>query len=299
MKLFNFFIVGILGISQSNHSSAQSAIVAKDATLQKIAGHFKFTEGPAADSDGNIYFTDQPNDQIVKWDHQDGSLKVFMSPSGRSNGLFVDHQGNIISCADANNELWKIDLLGNKTVLVSDYGGKKLNGPNDLWIDQHGGIYITDPYYQRDWWSHNKPELESRDVYYLAADKTELVKVATNFVQPNGIIGTSKNQYLFIADIGDDKTYRYEILGPGQLGERELFIEKGSDGMTLDQFGNLYITGDGVTVFDKIGKQIEHIPIPENWTANICFGGPHRKTLFITSMGSVYTLKMKVSGQPH
>ena len=120
---------------------------------------------------------------------------------------------------------------------------------------------------------------------------------ATDLVQPNGIIGTPNGKKLYVADIGDRKTYSFKINKDGTLSDRKLFTEMGSDGMTIDSKGNVYLTGKGVTVFNKKGEQIEHIPIDEGWTANVTFGGKDRQTLFITAMGSVYTLRMKVRGQ--
>ena len=100
-----------------------------------------------------------------------------------------------------------------------------------------------------------------------------------------------------MADIVGDKTYKYKIGKGGKLTERKLFVNQGSDGMILDKSGNLYLTGNGVTIYNQEGKKIGHIDIPSNWTGNICFSGKDHKTLFITASESIYTLKMKVSGQ--
>ena len=274
-----------------NHS-----IIAEDAKVTLVASGFEFTEGPAMDKEGNVFFTDQPNDQIIKWSATDNSVTVFMHPSGRSNGLYFDNEGNLLSCADEKNQLWRIDTNKNVTVLVDGFKGKKLNGPNDLWIDQKGGIYLTDPFYKRPWWSHEEPELEAKRVYYLAPDQKEIRLVADEFVQPNGIIGTPDGETLYIADIGDKKTYSFNINPDGSLSDKKLFAEMGSDGMTLDNKGNVYLTGDGVSVFNEKGQQILHIPINQKWTANVTFGGKNQKKLFITAMNSVYTLDMNVNG---
>ncbi len=275
--------------------SAQSPVIADGASLQEIGDSYDFTEGPAADADGNVYFTDQPNNRILKWTPGEG-LAVFMEDAGRSNGLYVDHDGNILSCADEKNQLWRITPDKEVTVLVSDFEGKRLNGPNDLWVDKKGGIYFTDPFYKRDWWDHEEKEIENENVYYLAPDGKTLTVAASGFVRPNGIVGSANGRTLYVADINDRKTYTFDIGKDGSLSNRQLFAETGSDGMTLDNKGNLYITGKGVTVFNKKGERIEHIPVDQGWTANVCFGGPDMKTLFITAMGSVYTLDMKVHG---
>ena len=275
--------------------SQTSKLIAEGATLKQVSKQFKFTEGPAVDKKGNIYFTDQPNDKIWKYDTE-GELSLFMDKTGRSNGLYIDKKGNIISCADQNNELWSISPKKKITVLLSDYQGKKHNGPNDLWIDAKGGIYFTDPYYQRDYWERKKPEMDKQNVYYLPKGKKEAIVVDDNLKQPNGIVGTPDGKYLYVADIRDNKTYKYEITADGSLANRQLFVSQGSDGMTLDNQGNLYITGKGVTVYDPSGQKIEQIQVPSGWVGNVCFGGKDRKMLFITASESIYTLDMQVKG---
>ncbi|MEP3211445.1 MAG: SMP-30/gluconolactonase/LRE family protein [Maribacter sp.] len=274
-----------------------SSIIKNDAKLTLVADSFDFTEGPAVDKNGDVYFTDQPNNRIVKWDASENSVSDWMKPSGRSNGLYFDHGGNLLSCADEKNELWRIDMEKNATVLVDNFEGKLLGGPNDLWVDPDGGIYFTDPLYERPWWEPTTNRLKERRVYYITPSIGEVRIVAEGgYVQPNGIIGSADGKTLYIADNGAKKTYAFTINADGNLSNRVLFADMGSDGMTLDNEDNVYLTGDGVTVFDKSGKQIEHIQVPEKWTANVTFGGPNQDILFITAMDSVYTLEMKVNG---
>lgn len=276
-------------------SAPDTVILAPNATPQLVAKQFAFTEGPAADAAGNVYFTDQPNDRIWKWSTT-GELSVFMEPSGRSNGMFFDRKGNLLTCADAQNEIWSIAPDKTVQVLLSAVGGKKLNGPNDLWIDANGGIYFTDPLYKRPWWKHPMPQMAGQYLWYLPAGGKEPRLLDSAYKQPNGIVGTPDGRYLYVADIGDKKTYRYEMGSNGNLRNRTLFAPMGSDGMTLDERGNLYLTGQGVTVFAPSGKQIAHIDIPERWTANVCFGGADRKQLFVTASTAVYTVDMLVKG---
>jgi gluconolactonase len=271
-------------------------IIAPGAKVQKLADGFKFTEGPAVDSQGNVFFTDQPNDRICKWT-VDGKLEGVMKPCGRSNGLYFDRNGSLLACADMDNELWSIDRNGKATVLVKDYKGKKLNGPNDLWEDPKGGIYFTDPLYKRNYWTRDPAmQQDGQHVYYLKPDRKTLIRVTEDLVQPNGIIGTPDGKYLYVADIGDKKTYRYRMNSDGTLSDKTLFCSMGSDGMTIDNEGNVYLTGRGVTVFNPAGEQIEHIPIDAGWTANVTFGGKDRHTLFMTSQTSLYALRMRVKG---
>jgi gluconolactonase len=272
-----------------------AGLVVPGALPRLVARTFDFTEGAAVDKKGNVFFTDQPNNRIWEYDTQ-GHLTLFMDSAGRSNGMYVDAHGNLVSCADEIDELWSISPRKRVRVLLHDVGGHRLNGPNDLWIDARGGIYFTDPYYQRPYWNRTRPDLAGQCTYYLAPGARQPVVVDSSLVKPNGIVGTPDGHHLYIADIQDGKTYIFTIGPGGRLTDRRLFVSMGSDGITLDQRGNLYLTGHGVTVFSPEGKRIAHIPIPEDWTANLCFGGAGKHTLFITASKGIYVLAMRVAG---
>jgi gluconolactonase len=297
MKIISTISALLLLLSEMPFSQQNdlSLIIKPGTKLEKLSGAFNFTEGPAADAKGNVYFTDQPNDRIMVWSTK-GVLTTFMQPSGRSNGLFFDREGNLWSCADEQNELWKISPDKAVEVLLNEFNGKLLNGPNDLWIAPDGGIYFTDPFYRRSWWDHSAMPQDKQCVYYLGPDHKTLGRVADDLVQPNGIIGTSDGKSLYVADIGNKKTWSYSINPDGTLGNKRLFCEMGSDGMTIDKKGNIYLTGRGVTIFDKTGKQIGNIPVPEGWTANVCFGGKDRKSLFITASKGLYKIRTQTKG---
>ena len=275
--------------------SAAEGPVAPGAAPKKLADTFKFTEGPAVDAEGNVYFTDQPNDRIHIWS-TDGKLSTFLEPAGRSNGLCFDAEGNLWACADGKNELWKIDVKTKKaTVILDKHAGKLFNGPNDLWVRPDGGVYFTDPFYKREYWKRGPEEQDQRGVYFLPK-KGLLVRVDGDFGMPNGIVGTPDGKTLYVADIGKGKTYKYDIQEDGTLKDRKLFCEAGSDGMTLDDAGNVYLTGKGVLIFDKDGKKLGTIAIDEPWTANVCFGGKGMKTLFVTAGKSLYSVEMTTKG---
>ncbi|HEY8781318.1 MAG TPA: SMP-30/gluconolactonase/LRE family protein [Mucilaginibacter sp.] len=262
---------------------------------QLISKQFSFTEGASVDKKGNVFFTDQPNDKI--WEYStDGKLSVFLDSAGRSNGMYFDKKGNLVTCADEYEQLWSISPDKKVKVLLTDYQGHLMNGPNDIWIDDKGGIYMTDPYYQRPWWTRTKPDLDGEKVYYLPKGKKQPFIVDADLKKPNGIVGTPDGKYLYVADIADNKTYKYTINKDGTLSDRKLFVEQGSDGMTLDEKGNVYLTGKGVTIYDPQGKKIGHIAINESWTANLCFGGKDKNVLFITASTAIYTVKMNVKG---
>lgn len=273
------------------------SLLAPGSRLERLASGFLFTEGPAADREGNVFFTDQPNDRIVRWNAADGSVSDWMKPAGRANGTYFDASGNLIACADDQNQLWSISPDRKVTVLVKDVDSRLLNGPNDLWITPDGGIYFTDPLYKRPYWKRDPAmQQDGQHVYFLSAPGATPRRVATDLTQPNGLIGTPDGRTLYVADIGAARTYAYSIGKDGSLSDRRLFCEMGSDGMTLDSEGNVYLTGRGVTVFDSQGRQIEKITVPEPWTANVTFGGPGRDLLFITAGRSVFGVKLRVRG---
>ena len=272
------------------------SVIARGVGLQKLAGGFDFTEGPTCDANGDVFFTDQPNDRILKWS-ADGGLTTFLEPAGRANGMCFDAAGHLIVCADEKNELWSIAPDGTVSVLVSEYSGSRLNGPNDVWVRPDGGIYFTDPFYRRTWWTHDAMPQDGQHLYFLSPDRRQLVRVADDMVKPNGIIGTPDGRTLFVADIEAGKTYRYDSAPDGGLSGKALAADCGSDGMTLDTDGNLYLTGEGVMVFDRTGREIERIPVPEEqWTANVSFGGRDRRMLFITASRGLYAVRTRVRG---
>lgn len=290
--LINFMITMIPQI----HQYSDSTLIKEGAKLQKLAGDFAFTEGPTSDAKGNVYFTDQPNDRIMVWSI-DGKLSTYMQPSGRANGMFTDHKGNLWVCADLKNELWMIDKNKKVTVLVQDYDGNLLNGPNDVWVARDGTAYLTDPFYGRPWWDRKDMKQNVQGVYLLSKNHKRLTRVVTDMKQPNGIVGTPDGKKLYIADIGGGKTYHYKINKDGSLSDKALLCNMGSDGMTLDNKGNIYLTHkDGVTVFSPKGEKLLNIPTGEDWTANVCFGGKDHSTLFITASKGFYAINMNVQG---
>lgn len=266
-------------------------LVTPGAKVEKLADGFQFTEGPACDKDGNIYFTDIPNERIHKWS-TDGKLSTFRENSGRANGLFFDRDDNLIACEGGNRRLTLIAPDGTVTVLADEYDGRKLNSPNDLWIDPKGGVYFSDPRYGRD----AEIEQDGFHVYYLPPGGGKLVRVIDDLVKPNGVLGTSDGKVLYVADAGDGKTYAYKIQPDGALADRKLIAPVGSDGMTLDERGNLYLARNVVHIYSPEGELITTIEVPES-PANLCFGGKDRKTLFITARKGLYSLEMNVRGQ--
>lgn len=279
-------------------AAVDGSVTAPGAALEKLGDGFAFTEGPASDARGDVYFTDQPNDRVMVWSVE-GKLTTFLQPSGRSNGLCFGPDGRLWMCADEKNELRVMNMkTGAQSVACSgDENGGRLNGPNDVWVAPNGAVYFTDPYYRRQYWPAGTERRDPQSVFRLNPDGRTLTRVAADLKQPNGIIGTPDGKTLYVADIGAGRTYAYDIARDGALTNKRLFCEMGSDGMTLDDEGNVYLTGPGVVVFDKAGKEVQRIAVPEErWTANVCFGGRDRRTLFISAGKGLYSIRTRTKG---
>lgn len=286
------FLLILTGYSEDRQKDA--GIRTKDATVTKAGGGYIFTEGPSVAPDGRVFFTDQPNDRIDIW-NENGSISTFMQPCDRSNGTYFNKKGELVACADLHNRLVVITMDKQMHTIAENYQGKPLNAPNDLWIAPNGGIYFSDPYYHRDYWEKGRTELQDkRGVYYLSTDG-KVIRVIDDYKQPNGLIGTPDGKTLYVSDINDGKIWKYSIKADGTLENKTFFAPEGSDGMTIDNEGNVYLTNQTVSVFNKKGEKIDSIQVPEQ-PSNVCFGGKNRDILFITARTSVYTLKMKVKG---
>jgi len=295
-------------------------LIATDAQLENLGSEYSFTEGPAVDKNGNVFFTDQPNDIIYKWDATTKAITPFLTETGRSNGMEFDKDGNLIACADMHGELWKIAPNGSHTVLVDNYNGKLLNGPNDVWINpKTGGMYITDPIFPRPYWDENDPRRQDWEpthseqadvgkgghVYYLAPGATALVRVTTQSdwdadSWPNGVVGTPDGKKLYVNKWAGDNmggTWVFDIKDDGTLTNMKKFVDMGGDGMSMDERGNIYISnGFGVVVFDPNGKELVRIFTGGGATNNV-FAGKDQKTLVITGpTDKLNALKMNVKG---
>jgi gluconolactonase len=280
------------GVSLDDKTKEVLPVVLPGAKVQKLAGGFSFTEGPAADAEGNVFFTDIPNSRIYKWS-VDGEKSVFRVNTGRANGLFFDRDGNLLACAGGNGMVvsMNVDKKRSMLVLADKFNGKPFNSPNDLWIHPKGGIYFTDPRYGR---RENLPQA-GEHVYYISPDASKVVRVIDDLVRPNGIIGTPDGKKLYVADHGGRMTFAYDIKRDRGLKNKKLFAMQGSDGMTIDEEGNIYLTSDAVVVYNRRGEKIATIAVPER-PSNVCFGGKDGRTLFITARTSLYSIRMRVKG---
>lgn len=266
------------------------SVVATGATLTNLASGLHFTESPAADASGNVFFSDIPADTIYKWSVSN-QLSVFRTNSGGANGLFFDGSGNLVACEGDNGRIVSISPSGTLTALATNYNGLRFNEPNDLWLDPSGGAYFTDPVY----FGHTAVQ-GGEYVYYLKPDRSAVLRVVSDTVRPNGLVGTPDGKMLYLADWGATNVWRYAINADGTLTNKTLFTQVRCDGMTLDAEGNLYFCENAVLVYDSAGNQVEQIAVPERPT-NVEFGGSDRRTLFITTdAGSLYSIRMRLQG---
>jgi len=262
------------------------------ANVTIIADGFDFAEGPAANSLGELFFSDLQASKIYRLDDK-GRPSVFLNNSGGANGLFFDRSGNLIACQGDLGRVVSISEQQDITVLADTYQGKPFTKPNDLWIDSEGGIYFSDPAYG------TKPVQDGEHVYYINADRTSTTRVIDDMVRPNGLIGLPNGHILYVADHGAGKIYAYDIIAPGILAGKRLFVSKACDGMTIDRFGNVYITNeDSALVYNPAGQLIEQI-IAGGQVTNVCFGGLGVSTLYITSTRALYAIEMQVGGFLH
>ena len=290
LLLLGTFFLMVLEVLAQDYS-----LFDKNSAVTKVGGGYKFTEGPSVAPDGRVFFTDQPNDKIDVWSEKGNKITTFLQHSERSNGTYFNKKGELVSCADLHNRLVIIDKKGKMTTIAENYNGQPLNAPNDLWIGPNGGIYFSDPYYHREYWEPGRKELQDkRGVYYLNPEG-KVTRVIDDYKQPNGLIGPPDGKILYVSDINDGKIWKYDIQPDGTLANKTFFAPEGSDGMTIDNQGNVYLTNKVVSVFDKTGKSVARIEVPEQ-PSNLCFGGKNRDILFITARTSIYTLKMNVKG---
>jgi gluconolactonase len=270
--------------TEENNSlnTKQTLDLSKDPKLTTVSGTYQFTEGPARRTDGSVYFSDINAGKIYKWT-PDGSVNIFVEGLNSPNGLAFDNTGSLIVCEGGNGRLISITLQGVVTVIADQYNGVRFNEPNDLWIDPKGGIYFTDPAF------NSAVVQQGEDVYYVTPDHGQVIRVVDDLVKPNGLEGTQDGKKLYIADWGADRTYVYDINPDSSLSNQQLVVASGSDGLTLDAAGNLYLTTpDQVSIYDASGKLLRVIPTPEDPT-NLTFAGMDGSILFITARTAVYT----------
>lgn len=293
LLLIAFAFISVAHISAQKKDANQKNSF-KVSELEKLAGGFAFTEGPAVDAKGDVYFTDIQKHQILIWT-MGNQLDTFRINTGRANGLYFDKDQNLLVCEGEKGRITSISPTGECKIIAAKYNGKRFNQPNDIWPDGKGGAYFTDPKYGPD---ENQLPQDGMHVYYINPSHTSVIRVCDDLEKPNGIIGTPDGRTIYITDAGAGKTYRYNIQEDGSLTDKALFVNVGCDGMTIDKDGNVYLTTSGkraVDIFSSEGELLESIAVPEE-PANVCFSGKDRHQLFITARTSIYRIKLTAEG---
>jgi len=268
--------------------------------IDKVRSGFKFAEGPAADGEGNVYFSDIPNQKIYKAT-PGGKVYLFRENTNHANGLAVNPKGEVIAC-EMDGRIVAISRGGNSlVVLANQFDGKRFNAPNQLVIDRAGGIYFTDPDLKAP-----KPAPQGKTaVYYLAPDR-KVSRLIETLPNPKGVCLSPDEKTLYVILSGHPQVFAYPVTSPGRLGIRQAFctlnssldkrVARGGDGAAVDKNGNLYVaTALGVQVFDSKGERLGNIAFPEP-PSNLTFGGADFKTLYVTATHSLYTAPMLVAG---
>jgi gluconolactonase len=309
--------------SEPAKASLPSELLAPGAGLV-VAARTSFLEGPAVDAAGDLYFSDIINSRILKMTPA-GVVSIFRADSGRTNGNTFDARGRLISCEGAEQgpggrrRVVRTDMTtGEVTVLTDRYEGKRYNSPNDVCVDPQGRIWFTDPYYMED---RTPLEQDVEAVYRIDLDgKVARVLGPPQIERPNGLAITPGGKTLYLNDSnsrpgGNRKVWSFTVAPDGSLGDRRLIFDfgkgRGGDGLRLDSRGNLWVAGGiilprnsgentdvpaGVYVISPEGKLLGRIPIPEDVTTNLAFGGPDRKTLYVTAGKAIFKIPVSVEG---
>ena len=268
-------------------------IVAPETQPRQIATGYGFTEGPAADRQGNVYFSDGQNDSIYFYE-VGKEVTTFVSDSTDANGMMFNSKGELYVCEGAAYHIVAFDVeTKKKRVLAREIDGTHFNEPNDLTIDEVDGFYFTDPNYRH----RGQKTVMKEDVYYVSPDG-KVTRVSTICKKPNGILLTADGKTLYLADNGAGLVYKYDVTAPGVLANETKWIDLGAgpDGMTLDEHGNLYVACGraGIKVYSPDGKSIGTIKVP--YASNCVFGGKDFKTLYVTSRDTFLGIETKVRG---
>ncbi|HMC12574.1 MAG TPA: SMP-30/gluconolactonase/LRE family protein [Pirellulaceae bacterium] len=267
--------------------------------VKKVHGNLQFTEGPAADREGNLYFSDVQGDKLYKVDAK-GELSVLLDPSHHTNGLMCNAAGNIVAC-EMDGRLIEVNAKTKEVKSLADgYEGKRFNAPNDLVIDRDGGVYFTDPHFRAP-----MPLPQGVRAFYYRAPDGKVTRLGVVETAPNGIILSPDEKTLYVIPSMQAEMLAYPVEAPGKIGKERVFCtlkqasgktNGGGDGLTIDTKGNLYITSAlGVQVFNPQGNLLGIIEFPEQ-PANCDFGGKDNKTLYATARTSLYAVPMEAAG---
>lgn len=285
------------------------------AAVERLYTGCRWSEGPVWFGDGRyLLWSDIPNNQILKWEEETGSVNAFRRPSNFANGNTRDRHGRLITCEHGGRRVTRTECDGTVTVLVENWQGKRLNSPNDVVVKSDGSVWFTDPPFGilGNYEGHKaEPELE-QGVYRIDGESGDISLVTTDVLGPNGLCFSPDERFLYIVEsrgVPHRKILAYDVAENGrEIMNKRVLIDAGPggtpDGMRCDIDGNLWCGWgmgtealDGILVFAPDGTKIGRIALPER-CANLCFGGPKRNRLFMAASQSLYALYVNTQGVP-
>lgn len=276
--------------------------VGGDDYLECLFSGGRWTEGPVYVPSGKyLLFSDIPNDRLMRWDETDGSVSVFRSPAGYTNGHTLDRQGRLVSCEQGRRRVTRTELDGSVTVLADRWEGRRFNSPNDVVVDAAGAVWFTDPPYgiTSDYEGHRAdPEIDGCHVYRIDPLTHAVTRVADDFQRPNGLAFSPDGRTLYIADTAGGHIRSFAV-EDGKLTGGGVFTESPGgrfDGLRTDVEGRVWAAAAGVHCFDPDGTHLATLQVPQPAVSNLVFGGPKRNRLFITATDSVYSIMLNTNG---
>ena len=269
------------------------ALAQEERQIDRVAGGYRFTEGPAWSREGFLVFSDVPNDQILKYVPGEKPT-VFRENSNGANGNAFDAQGRLYSCESRTRRVVRMDKKENLQVLADKWEGKRLNAPNDIVIRKDGHVYFTDPAFGN---QADTRELDFYGVYHITP-KGELRLVAKPAGRPNGIAFAPGGHVLYVANSDEHNVRAYDVDHNGEVSNERVVISGVSgvpDGIRVDEKGNIYVAANGVAIYDSHGKLTDTVEFSET-PANCAFGDSDLETLYITARTSLYRVRRNVKG---
>ncbi|QDU97801.1 SMP-30/gluconolactonase/LRE family protein [Lignipirellula cremea] len=277
-----------------------------------------FTEGPAADRQGDLYFTNTEMKQILKYSPRTGQLSVFRENSNAANGLYFDPQGRLLACEGGAGRVTRTDMkTGQIEVLADKYKGRPFAAPNDLCQDEAGRVYFTSRPGPPD-----PADGNVNAVYRIDPDgKVTQLLHWPDIHMPNGIVISPDNKTLYLIEAHPDADLHrdiraYDLGADGSLSNERVLIDfypgRSGDGMCIDSAGNLYVaaglhktrktsetldTRPGIHVVSPTGKLLAFRETPEDTVTNCSFGGPDLRTLYVTCGKKLLAIPTKIAGK--
>lgn len=288
--------IALLPVAAAPAADSLAGIVAPGARAEVLGAGYGFCEGPAADAEGNVYFSDGKNDTIHLW-RPGRPVEVFVDDSLDANGMMFNARGELVVCEGAAFRIVAFDVKTKAKRILAGQGDRQYNEPNDLAIDSAGGFYFTDPNYR-----HRGQEAIKKELAYYCSPEGKVAVVSDVCTNPNGVLLSADEKTLYLADCRGKLVYRYGVASPGKLTGETRWLDLGAspDGMTADAEGNLYIAcgAAGVKVYSREGEPIGQISAERGvpYASNVCFGGKDFRTLLVTSKDRFLGVQMKVAG---